>query len=220
MKPTAGDPTGSTGGAQVIELGAGSAEISLEEHGPAEVYAFGEAQTSSDEVAEQEVRPEPEPEPAEYDPITAAINAYGLPQRRPGASGAGTGTTAQSMGGGFFERVEPDEDAVAEPAAGDDVVDAVLAEDEHDVAEVGVDASEEEERAPIALGPADPEVTPDDEVAEQADEVEETEETEVAEEVAEQVAEVEEAEESETDGVEEAVAEQVQEPAEEAVGGC
>ncbi len=152
LSDTARLEAGSTGGAQVIELGAGSADTSVEEHGPAEVYAFGEAQTSYDAEAEDEVQPEPEPEPEEYDPITAAINAYGLPQRRPGASGAGTGTTAQSMGGGFFDRVEPDEDAVAELAAADDVVDAVLAEDEHDVAEVSVDASEEEERAPIALG--------------------------------------------------------------------
>ena len=36
--------------------------------------------------------PAPDPEPAEQelrDPINAAINAYGLPQRRPGATGAG-----------------------------------------------------------------------------------------------------------------------------------
>ena len=136
LSDTARLEAGSTGGAQVIELGAAPADTSVEEHGPAEVYAFGEAQTSDDAEAEDEVQPEPEPEPEEYDPITAAINAYGLPQRRPGASGAGTGTTAQSMGGGFFDRVEPDEDAVAELAAADDVVDAVLAEDEHDVAGV------------------------------------------------------------------------------------
>ena len=45
---------------------------------------------------------EPEQAP-DYDPITAAINAYGLPQRRPGASGAGNDTAPVSMGGGFFE---------------------------------------------------------------------------------------------------------------------
>ncbi len=157
------------GGAQVIALGAGTAS------------AWGTDAEADDDSVDADVvayrRPDPEPE--EIDPITAAINAYGLPQRRPGASGAGTAGTPASMGGGFFERIEPDEDteapdpaeatvlaADATPGSAEeehDVVDAVLAEeddheDEGELAEVhtlvvGDVAPQEEERAPIALGP-------------------------------------------------------------------
>jgi signal transduction histidine kinase len=98
------------------------------------------------------VRPEPGPD---LDPITAAINAYGLPQRRPGASGAGRAgvTSPESMGGGFFERAEPDEEPGAEVAHadsgdGEDIVDAVVAEDlpEHEVqAAADVEADELDE---------------------------------------------------------------------------
>jgi hypothetical protein len=248
LSDTARLEAGSTGGAQVIELGAGSADTKVtEDHGPAEVFAFSDAQTTTEAEVDAEPAPAPEPEePEEYDPITAAINAYGLPQRRPGASGAGTGTSVQSMGGGFFERVEPDEAEKADAQLGaallvgeDDVVDAVLAEDEHDAEvhpfAVVSDAREEEERAPIALGPADREAEADETeqvesdehvaevleaevaepeveeaVAEETEAVaEETEETEHVAEVEETVAEVAEPE------VEEAVAELADEPVEE-----
>ncbi len=212
LSDTARLAAGSSGGAQVIELGAAPVDTAVEEHGPAEVYAFGETHTTADTDPEIEAETETEieagvaQEPEEYDPIAAAINAYGLPQRRPGASGAGTGTTPQSMGGGFFERVEPGDEVPALEAAehdqesDEDVVEAVLAEDEPE----GVDAPEEEERAPIALGP----VTEQTEDAEE-EPVEET-VAEVEEPVEETVAEVEEP-------VEEPVEEAVEEPVEEAV---
>ena len=147
-----------SGGAQVIELGA-SAYVEADEERE-------ENDVEADVVAylRPEIEPEPEAEQEqELDPITAAINAYGLPQRRPGASGAGRGDGVQSMGGGFFERVEPDEalpelPAPAAASADPDVVDAVLGDEpgeEHEIVaeELAVDAPEEEERAAIALGP-------------------------------------------------------------------
>ena len=108
MSDTARLEAGSGGGAQVIELGASAAPRTTEHE---------EYDVEAEVVAYRRPEPEPEPEPArELDPITAAINAYGLPQRRPGASGAGRGDEPASMGGGFFERVEPDEDdCAAEP---------------------------------------------------------------------------------------------------------
>jgi signal transduction histidine kinase len=150
LSDTARLEAGSPDGAEVIELGA--APVRLVEDESVEPFSF-------------EAPPEPEPD-VEFDPIAAAINAYGLPQRRPGASGAGRATTPAPAGGGFFERIEPDEDAAVPD---DDIVDAVLAEDgeepveEEHVADVhalhgdqtaeGIGAPEEEERAPIALGP-------------------------------------------------------------------
>ena len=165
-----------SGGAQVIELGATQA-VDTDDH---DDYAGYTGYDDSDERADADVvayrRPEPEPEQApDYDPITAAINAYGLPQRRPGASGAGHDTAPVSMGGGFFDRVVPEETA---SAVEDDVVDAVVVET--DVVEE-VDAPEEEVRAAIALGPVS-EDEPTDEVAdEHTDEIVETDETEVVE---------------------------------------
>ena len=68
-----------------------------------------------------------------------------------------SGNLVESMGGGFFDRVEPDDDAAPEQAvehaieaSADDVVDAVVVETDDDDT---VDAHAEEERAPIALGP-------------------------------------------------------------------
>ena len=109
-----------TGGAQVIELGATQVHASEEEHEEYDVDV--DADVDADVVAYR--RPDPEPETEQpYDPITAAINAYGLPQRRPGASGAGQADPETvSMGGGFFERVEP-QDEVPALAASDTVAD-------------------------------------------------------------------------------------------------
>ena len=76
-----------SGGAQVIELGAATVQaddgVRREDDAEAEYAEHG---VDADVV---DIRPEPEPE-EDFDPITAAINAYGLPQRRPGASGAGS----------------------------------------------------------------------------------------------------------------------------------
>ncbi|MEO6509683.1 MAG: HAMP domain-containing sensor histidine kinase [Nocardioides sp.] len=193
----AGSPSA---GAQVIELGAAPATADTEDREPAEVLPFGATSTATVEAdVEPEIaaEPEPEPEPEPYDPITAAINAYGLPQRRPGASGAGNAGSPVSMGGGFFDRVEPEAEVPAIEASAtaqvetpeEDVVEAVVAEDESEenVAEVpeltvvGVVAHEEEERAPIALGPV-------------ADPVDEAAEEEVEEEAGEPAAEIEEVE--------------------------
>ena len=147
------------GGAQVIELGAATAE-----QGAYTDYAEYADYTGDDETTEQEAdvvafrsEPEPAPEPEEFDPITAAINAYGLPQRRPGATGAGQSGAPVSMGGGFFDRVEPDQELpeLPAPAAHEDVVEAVVAEDE--------------ERAPIALGPVNDETDDEEADAPEAD---------------------------------------------------
>jgi hypothetical protein len=166
----------STGtGAQVIELGTSTATFEDDEQ---EDYVDD---ADADVVAY--LRPEPEAQPVqELDPITAAINAYGLPQRRPGASGAGQADAPASVGGGFFERVEPEAGAAeteATPADEDDVVDAVLAEDEVDVeVDVEVDQAELAELADgaIALGPVGEDTpvvvevaTADDEAAEEVD---------------------------------------------------
>ena len=99
-----------SGGAQVIELGATQAVDTdgYDEYAGYTGYGESDERVDADVVAYR--RPEPEPEQApDYDPITAAINAYGLPQRRPGASGAGNDTAPVSMGGGFFDRVVSEE---------------------------------------------------------------------------------------------------------------
>ena len=99
-----------SGGAQVIELGATQAVDTdgYDEYAGYTGYGDSDERVDADVVAYR--RPEPEPEQApDYDPITAAINAYGLPQRRPGASGAGNDTAPVSMGGGFFDRVVSEE---------------------------------------------------------------------------------------------------------------
>ena len=141
-----------SGGAQVIELGATQAVDTdgYDEYAGYTGYGESDERVDADVVAYR--RPEPEPEQApDYDPITAAINAYGLPQRRPGASGAGNDTAPVSMGGGFFDRVVSEETVPeVEAAVEDDVVDAVVVETD-EVEEV--DAPEEEVRAAIALGP-------------------------------------------------------------------
>ncbi len=83
----------SDGGAQVIELGATQAtdESSDEDFAEEQPYHAG------DEVAA-----------AEPDRITAAINAYGLPQRSPGLSGAGQAPVLTPVSGGFFDSASPD----------------------------------------------------------------------------------------------------------------
>ena len=144
-----------SGGAQVIELGATQA-VDTDEYAGYTGYGESDERVDAEVVAYR--RPEPEPEQApDYDPITAAINAYGLPQRRPGASGAGNDTAPVSMGGGFFDRVVSEE---AVPAVEDDVVDAVVVETD-EVEEV--DAPEEEVRAAIALGPVSEDESTDEE---------------------------------------------------------
>ena len=152
LSDTARLEAGSGGGAQVIELGATQA-VETEDHAE-----YDEHDVDAEVVAYRrpDQDPAPEPEPA-YDPITAAINAYGLPQRRPGATGAGRGDVVESMGGGFFDRVEPGDEAAPElavehpiEASADDVVDAVVVETDPDDT---VDAPAEGERAAIALGP-------------------------------------------------------------------
>ena len=188
-----------SGGAQVIELGATQAVDTdgYDEYAGYTGYGDSDERVDADVVAYR--RPEPEPEQApDYDPITAAINAYGLPQRRPGASGAGNDTAPVSMGGGFFDRVVSEETVPeVEVAVEDDVVDAVVVETD-EVEEV--DAPEEEVRAAIALGPVS-EDEPTDEVADEAtdeaaDEDVETDETEAVEPVeADEAAEADDADE-------------------------
>jgi signal transduction histidine kinase len=168
-----------SGGAQVIELGATQAVDSDDYDEYAGYTGYGESDERVDADVVAYRRPEPEPEQApDYDPITAAINAYGLPQRRPGASGAGHDTAPASMGGGFFDRVVSEETVPqVEVAVEDDVVDAVVVET--DVVEE-VDAPEEEVGAAIALGPVS-EGEPTDEDADEDVETDELEEVEPAE---------------------------------------
>ncbi len=196
-----------SGGAQVIELGASSsADEGYSETGRYDdEYAgngFDDGRYERDaDVAYLRPQAEPEEDP---DPITAAINAYGLPQRRPGATGAGMAGAPVSMGGGFFDRVEPDEGLPGLPAPSDsaDSVDSVDSVADHTEAEtfeplvsefdVVEDEVTSEEREPIALGPVE-------------DEVEETSEVEAAEDDSVDTDDV--ADVDETDGIDEAAAE-------------
>ena len=170
-----------SGGAQVIELGATQAVDTdgYDEYAGYTGYGDSDERVDADVVAYR--RPEPEPEQApDYDPITAAINAYGLPQRRPGRLGCRQRHRAGVDG---WRLLRPGRaPRRRSPTVEDDVVDAVVVETD-EVEEV--DAPEEEVRAAIALGPVS-EDEPTDEVADEdtdeaADEDVETDETEAVE---------------------------------------